>query len=173
MQATTEAHNYQAYKPPPPQGKEVDWALLLKDASDGWMVSKRTPTWEEGRVDKSDAPTNKMRGFIDYERLALPYRDVKERQGDYGEVLAKLDDTERDHLLNTQVRTNVHVVSSRVCCGRADALLRGAVVCLCYATAPTHSVEASIVVCALLLWLRARCGVGRLTVHTNNGDFAK
>lgn len=104
MQATEGAHNYQAYAPPPSQGKDTDWARLLKDASDGWMVHKRTPTWEAGRVDKSDAPTNKARGFIDYERLTLPYRDVHARQGDYGEVLAKLDDTERDHLLNTQAR---------------------------------------------------------------------
>ena len=98
------AHSYQAYAPPPPQGKDVDWKKLLQDASDGWMVSKREPTWDAGRPATVDDGASKPRGFMDYERLAMPYRDVEERVGDYDEVLARLNATERDALLNTQVR---------------------------------------------------------------------
>jgi glutamate synthase (NADH) len=101
--ALERAHDYQEYQPPPSQGKEIDWALLLKDASEGWMVSKRTPTWDKGRETLADTHADKLRGFLTYERLALPYRDAKERVGDYDEVLAKLDEKQRGQLLNTQV----------------------------------------------------------------------
>ena len=76
--ATVAAHDYQKYAPPPPQGKEIDWAMLLKDAADGWMVHKRAPTWDAGRAQRVDSEkgTQKARGFIEYERLALPYRRV-------------------------------------------------------------------------------------------------
>lgn len=87
------------------QGKDVDYAKLLRDASDGWMLHKRTATWEEGRATVlPDQSAKKLRGFVEYERLAMPYRDVEERLGDYDEVLAKLDKDERSELLNTQVR---------------------------------------------------------------------
>lgn len=86
------------------QGKDVDYAKLLKDASDGWMLHKRTATWEEGRATVlPDGSAKKLRGFVEYERLAMPYRDVNERIEDYDEVLAKLDKSEREELLNTQV----------------------------------------------------------------------
>lgn len=85
----------------------MDYAKLLKDASDGWMLHKRTATWDEGRATVlPDHSAKKFRGFVEYERLAMPYRDVDERLGDYDEVLAKLDKNEREELLNTQVRTS-------------------------------------------------------------------
>lgn len=91
------------------QGKDVDYAKLLRDASDGWMLHKRTPTWDEGRATTlPGGAAKKPRGFVEYERLAMPYRNVENRLGDYDEVLAKLDKTERDELLNTQVRTAHH-----------------------------------------------------------------
>jgi glutamate synthase (NADH) len=102
--ATERSHSYVDYAPPPSQGKEIDWAQLLKDASDGWMVNKRVPTWDEGRTTKAGGKAVKARGFVEYERLALPYRDEKERLGDYDEVLAKLNSDERSELLNTQAR---------------------------------------------------------------------
>jgi hypothetical protein len=103
-QAADKAHAYTGYVPPPPQGKEIDWAMLLKDAADGWLVNKRAPTWDQGRAGKVANGTQKFRGFVEYERLALPYRDAVERSKDYGEVLSKLDSNERDALLNTQAR---------------------------------------------------------------------
>jgi glutamate synthase (NADH) len=114
--ALAKAHDYQSYAPPPSQGKDIDWALLLKDASDGWMVSKRMPTWDAGRLSKVDKHANKKTGFIEYERLSLPYRNVVERVGDYDEVLAKLDDNERDHLLNTQVCFCAALLRMHACC---------------------------------------------------------
>ena len=105
LKAAAAEHSYLDYQPPEPKGKDMDWKKLLEDASDGWMVSKRVPTWEAGRQGKVPGMSaEKKRGFVEYERLALPYRDEKERVGDYGEVLAKLDSEERDELLNTQVR---------------------------------------------------------------------
>jgi glutamate synthase (NADH) len=98
-------HSYLDYLPPAPQGKDVDYYKLLKDASAGWMIHKRVPTWDEGRDTKVPGlAAQKRRGFIEYERLAMPYRDVEQRLSDYDEVLAKLDKQERDELLNTQVR---------------------------------------------------------------------
>lgn len=83
----------------------MDYFKLLKDASQGWMLNKRAPTWDEGRATKVEGlSAQKRRGFIEYERLAMPYRDVNERLGDYDEVLSKLDKQEREELLNTQVR---------------------------------------------------------------------
>lgn len=104
LKAVAEEHSYLDYRPPAPKGKDVDWKKLLEDASEGWMVSGREPTWESGRQGKVPGmAAQKKRGFVEYERLALPYRDETERVGDYGEVLAKLDSEERSELLNTQV----------------------------------------------------------------------
>ena len=96
------------------QGKDVDYAKLLRDASDGWMLHKRAATWHEGRATVlPDQSAKKLRGFVEYERLAMPYRDVDERLGDYDEVLAKLDKTERGELLNTQVRSSRWLLADR------------------------------------------------------------
>lgn len=42
------------------------------------------------------------RGFVDYERSAMPYRDVAGRLQDYDEVLAKMEEPAFSELLNTQ-----------------------------------------------------------------------
>lgn len=106
LKSAAAEHSYLDYKPPAPAGKDMDWKRLLEDASEGWMVSKRVPTWEADRQGKVPGMTAKKgRGFVEYERLALPYRDETDRVADYGEVLAKLDSNERSELLNTQVLT--------------------------------------------------------------------
>jgi hypothetical protein len=74
------------------------------------MVSKRAPTWDKGRETVVETHADKTRGFMNYERLSLPYRDAKERVGDYDEVLMKLDNREREQLLNTQVCVTSHHV---------------------------------------------------------------
>ena len=42
------------------------------------------------------------RGFVDYERSPMPYRETGERMKDWGEVVAKLPSPAFDELLNTQ-----------------------------------------------------------------------
>ena len=116
----SKAHDYQQYSPPPAVGKDVDWALLLKDASDGWMVNGREATWEAGRETVAEGHTDKARGFMTYERLSLPLRDVTKRTEDYGEVLDKLNDDQRDHLLNTQACPRSVCCLAVIVCGSSS-----------------------------------------------------
>lgn len=60
----------------------------MKDAAAGLPVSGRIPTWENSRPSKLSGKTaQKPRGFIDYERITLPYRSEKDRIKDWNEVL--------------------------------------------------------------------------------------
>ncbi|CAL8462475.1 g2008 [Coccomyxa elongata] len=80
-----------------------DLERLYRDANEGIPVAGRPATWEATRptILPAGEPV-KHRGFIDYRRSPMPYRDVNERSKDYGEVLAKLPVAERADLLSTQ-----------------------------------------------------------------------
>ncbi|EIE24001.1 glutamate synthase, NADH-dependent [Coccomyxa subellipsoidea C-169] len=80
-----------------------DLERLYRDAEEGVVVAGRVPTWEATRPSVLPAGQPiKHRGFIDYRRNPMPYREVEERVKDWGEVLAKLPTAEHADLLSTQ-----------------------------------------------------------------------
>ncbi|CAL5227781.1 g10803 [Coccomyxa viridis] len=80
-----------------------DLERLYRDAAEGIVVAGREATWEATRPMVLPAgESQKLRGFIDYRRNPMPYRDVEERSKDWGEVLSKMASQESADLLSTQ-----------------------------------------------------------------------
>eukprot|EP01025_Chloroclados_australasicus_P031120 TRINITY_DN3140_c1_g1_i4.p1 TRINITY_DN3140_c1_g1~~TRINITY_DN3140_c1_g1_i4.p1 ORF type:complete len:2248 (+),score=229.22 TRINITY_DN3140_c1_g1_i4:145-6744(+) len=92
------------YSPPAPKlSPEQELSKLLRDASEGVPVGGRQPTWEQLRPTVVDnGSTDKVRGFLEYERSPLPYRPESERLSDWEEIHGQMPQGERESLLNTQ-----------------------------------------------------------------------
>eukprot|EP00873_Tetraselmis_striata_P023387 jgi/Tetstr1/443651/TSEL_031644.t1 len=77
---------------------ELEYTALQGQRVDGWDMHP----WQDMRPGVVDGPSDKKRGFLEVARRPSPYRDVKERLGDYKEVLAKPSKEELTALTQSQ-----------------------------------------------------------------------
>lgn len=86
-----------------PGEPEADKKHLVKLASEGLPVKGLPASWAAERPKVlTEKSADKVRGFVQYNRSALPYRPAEERMQDWGEVHAQMAEEERGTLLHTQ-----------------------------------------------------------------------